>query len=117
MISARAVPARPVPHECLMPDRGYLNVDDTYVRARSTEEMGEPPGPGRLPGNAYFSFPGCEGDALLMLLDARHIACSTGSACTADTALKPILKPAKCAPEAHCRYPWATRQDSRWLGA
>ncbi|HJY70040.1 MAG TPA: cysteine desulfurase family protein, partial [Streptosporangiaceae bacterium] len=29
---------------------------------------GTPPGPGRLPGNAHFSFPGCEGDALLMLL-------------------------------------------------
>jgi len=23
---------------------------------------GAPPGPGRLPGNAHFSFPGCEGD-------------------------------------------------------
>jgi cysteine desulfurase len=47
---------------------------------------GLPPGPGRLPGNAHFSFPGCEGDALLMLLDARGIACSTGSACTAGVA-------------------------------
>jgi cysteine desulfurase len=47
---------------------------------------GMPPGPGRLPGNAHFSFPGCEGDALLMLLDARGIACSTGSACTAGMA-------------------------------
>src|SRR6202522_2182264 len=44
------------------------------------------PGPGRLPGNAHFSFPGCEGDALLLLLDARGIACSTGSACTAGVA-------------------------------
>jgi cysteine desulfurase len=47
---------------------------------------GAPPGPGRLPGNAHFSFPGCEGDALLMLLDANGIACSTGSACTAGVA-------------------------------
>ena len=47
---------------------------------------GAAPGPGRLPGNAHFSFPGCEGDALLMLLDANGIACSTGSACTAGVA-------------------------------
>lgn len=40
-------------------------------------------GAGRLPGNAHFSFPGCEGDLLLMLLDAAGIDCSTGSACTA----------------------------------
>ena len=47
---------------------------------------GPPPGPDRLPGNAHFSFPCCEGDALLLLLDARGIACSTGSACTAGMA-------------------------------
>ncbi|MGW3471944.1 cysteine desulfurase family protein [Saccharopolyspora sp. NPDC000995] len=39
--------------------------------------------PSRLPGNAHFTFPGCEGDSLLMLLDAKGIECSTGSACTA----------------------------------
>lgn len=37
----------------------------------------------RLPNNAHFSFPGCPGDALLMLLDAAGVAVSTGSACTA----------------------------------
>ncbi|GLY03661.1 cysteine desulfurase [Actinoplanes sp. NBRC 101535] len=40
----------------------------------------------RLPGNAHFSFPGCEGDALLMLLDAQGVYCSTGSACSAGVA-------------------------------
>ncbi len=40
----------------------------------------------RLPGNAHMSFPGCEGDSLLMLLDARGVHCSTGSACSAGVA-------------------------------
>ncbi|WP_016698706.1 cysteine desulfurase family protein [Actinoalloteichus spitiensis] len=44
------------------------------------------PHPGRLPGLAHFTFPGCEGDSLLMLLDAKGIECSTGSACTAGVA-------------------------------
>jgi len=43
-------------------------------------------GPSRLPGNAHLSFPGCEGDSLIMLLDAQGIECSTGSACTAGVA-------------------------------
>ncbi len=43
-------------------------------------------GPGRLPGNAHLSFPGAEGDALLMLLDAKGVECSTGSACNAGIA-------------------------------
>ncbi|MEU2434522.1 cysteine desulfurase family protein [Streptomyces sp. NPDC007861] len=40
----------------------------------------------RLPANAHFGFPGCEGDSLLLLLDAQGIECSTGSACTAGVA-------------------------------
>ncbi|MGK4583097.1 cysteine desulfurase family protein [Kitasatospora sp. HPMI-4] len=44
---------------------------------------GDPSAQGRLAANAHFSFPGCEGDALLMLLDAQGIECSTGSACSA----------------------------------
>jgi cysteine desulfurase len=43
-------------------------------------------GPDRLPGNAHFSFPGCEGDSLLLLLDARGVEVSTGSACSAGVA-------------------------------
>lgn len=37
----------------------------------------------RLPNIAHVTFPGCEGDAMLMLLDAHGVAVSTGSACTA----------------------------------
>jgi cysteine desulfurase len=55
-------------------------VDDVLGGA---ESLG---GPGRLPGNAHLSFPGAEGDALLMLLDARGVECSTGSACSAGVA-------------------------------
>ena len=40
----------------------------------------------RLPGLAHLTFPGCEGDSLLMLLDAQGVECSTGSACAAGVA-------------------------------
>jgi cysteine desulfurase len=53
-------------------------VDDAHLNG--------PRGERRLPGNAHFTFPGCEGDSLLMLLDANGIECSTGSACTAGVA-------------------------------
>jgi cysteine desulfurase len=52
-------------------------IDDAYVNGAHVE---------RLPGNAHFTFRGCEGDSLLMLLDAKGIECSTGSACTAGVA-------------------------------
>ncbi|WP_330447010.1 cysteine desulfurase [Kocuria rhizophila] len=39
--------------------------------------------PTRLPGNAHFTFPGCEGDSMLFLFDAAGVALSTGSACSA----------------------------------
>lgn len=37
----------------------------------------------RLANNAHFTFPGCLGDSLLMLLDANGVECSVGSACSA----------------------------------
>lgn len=56
--------------QAVVPD-AVLNGDPTMTVER------------RLPGNAHLSFPGCEGDSLLLLLDARGIECSTGSACSA----------------------------------
>ncbi|MFF3640613.1 cysteine desulfurase family protein [Streptomyces sp. NPDC002564] len=58
------------------------------VRAEVPEAIlgGDPAPDGRLPANAHFTFPGCEGDSLLLLLDAQGIECSTGSACTAGIA-------------------------------
>jgi cysteine desulfurase len=62
--------------------------DDLIARVRAAVpdavQNGDPAD--RLPGNAHFSFPGCEGDALLLLLDAAGVACSTGSACSAGVA-------------------------------
>jgi cysteine desulfurase len=52
-------------------------VPDVIVNGHPTEH---------LPGIAHLSFPGCEGDSLLMLLDARGVECSTGSACSAGMA-------------------------------
>lgn len=37
----------------------------------------------RLDNNVHFTFPGCEGDSLLYLLDAAGVCVSTGSACQA----------------------------------
>jgi cysteine desulfurase len=37
----------------------------------------------RLASNAHFTFPGCEGDSLLYLLDTAGFSVSTGSACQA----------------------------------
>jgi cysteine desulfurase len=56
------------------------------VRATVPEVIVNGHGSERLPGIAHLSFPGCEGDSLLMLLDARGVECSTGSACSAGVA-------------------------------
>ncbi|RKQ37181.1 cysteine desulfurase family protein [Kocuria tytonis] len=63
------------------------------IRARVPEAVLRGPEPGspedewahptRLPGNAHFTFPGCEGDSMLFLFDAAGVALSTGSACNA----------------------------------
>ena len=63
--------------------------DDLVARVHETlpdAVLNGPTGADRLPGNAHFSFPGCEGDSLLLLLDARGVEVSTGSACSAGVA-------------------------------
>ncbi|BDT96558.1 cysteine desulfurase [Nocardia sputorum] len=57
------------------------------IRAAAPDAvLNGPSGERRLPGNVHVTFPGCEGDSLLMLLDAAGVECSTGSACTAGVA-------------------------------
>lgn len=80
-----AVEARPVEAVRLAGLRDRLVAG---VRARVPDAVLRGPDPAdgvvaRLPGNAHFTFPGCEGDSLLYLLDSRGVRCSTGSACRA----------------------------------
>ncbi|RIJ70875.1 cysteine desulfurase [Nakamurella silvestris] len=77
-----------IPDAVLSGDPGQSAVDD---------------GPSRLPGNVHLRFPGCEGDSLLMLLDARGIECSTGSACTAGVARPSHVLLAMGVPEDEAR--------------
>lgn len=58
-------------------------IADTRSAVPEARLSGDPDPAGRLPGNVHFSFPGCEGDSLLFLLDAAGVAVSTGSACQA----------------------------------
>lgn len=60
-------------------DRLIDGIEATIDGARLSGRRGG----GRLPANAHFTFTGCEGDSLLFGLDARGLATSTGSACSA----------------------------------
>lgn len=60
--------------------RDYL-VEQVKLIAPDAVYNGDPDN--RLSNNAHFTFPGCLGDSLLMLLDAQGVECSVGSACNA----------------------------------
>jgi len=51
------------------------------ILARVDDVVVHTPPEGVLPGHLHLSFPGAEGDSLIMLLDAAGIDASTGSAC------------------------------------
>ena len=65
--------------------RGLRDDLVTRVRARVADAAlnGPAAADDSSPAIAHLTFPGCDGDALLMLLDAKGVECSTGSACTA----------------------------------
>ena len=58
---------------------------DYYIKnieEKITDAKLNGPRENRLPGNANFSFPGINGEELLIYLDERGICASSGSACT-----------------------------------
>lgn len=59
---------------------GVREIDPTAVLRGSTAAHA------RVPGNAHFTFPGCQGDSLVFLLDAAGVSVSVGSACQAGVA-------------------------------
>lgn len=54
-----------------------------YTDPASGAGAGADAQPGALPSHVHVSFPGAEGDSLIMLLDAAGVDASTGSACSA----------------------------------
>ncbi len=74
------VPARSVRTAALR-DQLFSRVLEVAPSSLVNGALGGPDA--RLPGNAHLSFPGCESDALMMLLDAAGVEASIGSACSA----------------------------------
>lgn len=79
-ISAHAESPHPLELEALAVLRDRL-VAGVLAAVPSAVLRGDPVD--RLPGNAHFTFAGCEGDSLLFLLDVAGFSVSTGSACQA----------------------------------
>jgi len=58
-------------------------VPDAVVRGPQVPDAPLPDAAARLPGNLSITFPGCDSDSLLYLLDSQGVQCSAGSACHA----------------------------------
>jgi cysteine desulfurase len=74
-----------------------LAVDDVTLNGSATA---------RLPHNVHVAVPGCDGEALLLALDAAGVAASTGSACQSGAAEPSHVLTAIGAPRdrAHLRF-------------
>jgi cysteine desulfurase len=84
-----------------VPDAVLRGPADLTIPAGSA--AGAAPAPARLPANAHFTFPGCEGDSLLYLLDSTGVEVSTGSACQAGVPRPSHVLLAMGVPEADAR--------------
>lgn len=84
--AAAATATRPFPEPSFVGELAALR-DRLVAGIRSAVPeavlQGDPSPSGRLPGNAHLTFPGCDGDSLLFLLDLAGFSVSTGSACQA----------------------------------
>ncbi|MBC9944412.1 cysteine desulfurase [Leucobacter sp. cx-328] len=60
---------------------GVRAIDPTAVLRGADPAAGH-----RLAGSAHFTFPGCQGDSLVFLLDSAGVSVSVGSACRAGVA-------------------------------
>lgn len=58
--------------------KSVLNIEESYLNGHLLQ---------RLPNNAHFRFTGIEGEALILSLDEKGIAASTGSACSSKKLL------------------------------
>lgn len=56
--------------------KGVLEIEDSWLNGHPTN---------RLPNNANFGFAGVEGESLILRLDAKGVAASTGSACSSGS--------------------------------